>query len=208
MRVLSSGRVVAMAAMAGLLLASCAMPVPITRIQERFGDGAPAAVTLVDKRLPVAGRAPEVETRMGVGLRVDEAVFAQPPLEALGHVLGEALAEDRRALRGPVEVLALDVVRVPTTSNAFGRTAGLPAAANPMAGVAGVAIVGGIDAAVRTGNLPDVLFVKAVLSYGGKVANCEGSDLFPKSGYAGPAWRTAMRRAGGSCANALVSLAP
>lgn len=191
-----------------VLLAGCATRPPPTRIETRIGDGSAPRVVLRDQRRPVAERALEVPTRLGTGLRVDESIFSQPPLEAMAYILQEEVGEQIAGVQGPVDVLAFDAVNIGSGLGPARRFGDGPAPVmvgpNPAAAILALAVAGAIDIAVRERRYPSRLHVKMVLSYGDKTSTCEGSEVLTETISADQAWRTALRQAGRECRHLLV----
>jgi hypothetical protein len=202
----------AVAGLSIVMVAGCATPPPpqgpLQRIEGRLVDREVPHLALRDRR-PAPQRtsadagALEIATPLGVGRRLDESVFAQPPLEALDQVLAEELANDGVHLQQPVDLLALDVATIrggPLSRNRARQTV-LPVLGpiHPAAAVAAALVVVAIDQPRPEPEALTSLYLRAVLAHRDVQSVCEGSGTFTQNAEAADAWRAAVWEAIRSC---------
>ena len=164
-------------------------------------------VTVKDKRPELATLSAGIDTSWGVGKRIDEKLFTQPPLigfaEALREVLDPALVGAREI---ELEVSQFDVAMTPSSGRGRGTDVmGSPAAQSQIAmsggyGVAGALVVQGIANLIERAKAPNQLTLRVKAKLGERVASCEQDGLYVGEAQLADAWTGLLKATARLCA--------
>jgi hypothetical protein len=195
------------------LLAACASPPKIERLQ---GESLPSAAatttfTIIDARTQRAKAEESIDTSLGVGKRIDEALIAPPPLESFRTLLQEALlTQDHKQGTAAISIQEFGVGLAKGQSarvDVFGNPGAQGAAAGAgLYGVAGMAIVQLFEQARQDSKALNYIAAVAKLQFGEYRIKCDGVGVI-EDGDVSQAWRRSVRQVANDCAAKLLDAA-
>jgi hypothetical protein len=196
-----------------VLVAACASPPKIERLQ---GESLPsvaatATFTIIDARAPRVKDEESIDTSLGVGKRIDEALIAPPPVESFRTLLQEALlTQDYKQGTATISIQEFGVGLAKGQSasvNVFGNPGAQGAAAGAgLYGVVGMAIVQLFEQAKQDSKAHNYIAAVAKLQSGEYRINCDGVGVID-DGDVSQAWRRSVRQVANDCAAKLLEAA-
>jgi hypothetical protein len=193
------------------LMTACASPPKIERLQGESLSSIAAMTTtftIVDARPQNKKFEESIDTSLGVGKRIDDALISPPPIDSFRTLLQEALlAQDYKQGTATISIQEFGVGLAKGQSarvDVFGNPGAQGAAAGAGSyGVAGVAIVQLFEQARQDSKAFHYMVAVAKLQLGEYRINCDGAGVIEDAD-ASQAWRRSVRQAANDCAAKLL----
>lgn len=192
------------------LLAACGSPPKIERLQGESLPSAAPTITfaIIDARTQNTKAEETIDTGLGVGKRIDDALISPPPIDSFRALLQEALlSQDYKKGTATISIQEFGVGLAKGQSakvDVFGNPGaqGAAAGAGPY-GLPAMLIVQLFEQARQDSKALNYVAVVAKLQLGEYRVNCDGVGVIDDSDTS-QAWRRSVRQAANDCATKLL----